>query len=133
MGGSREFDALVAEKVMGWTKPRKGGQIPPCPDVGQWDYFNPPREIEDWRSDYHWREPNGTCWHEPKPYSASIEAAWEVHRKACGWLFSRRQKYLAELTFAIREEVGQPVVWPDLLVLLKPRHICVAALKTVGE
>jgi hypothetical protein len=65
-------------------------------------------------------------------YSSSISAAWQVHKVACGWLFSERRAYLDALTDIIRAEVKQSVAWPDVLIFLRPEHICRAALRAVG-
>ena len=64
-------------------------------------------------------------------YSTDIAAAWEVHRAACGWLFSKRRKYLYALEEEIRGE-GPLVAWPDALIFLDEVAICRAALKA-GE
>lgn len=77
----RELDALVAEKVMGWTRPRVSvglGERPPCP-VKDFDYFNPPPELEEWRSSYFWRRPDGACSNDPPCHSTDIAAAWHVY------------------------------------------------------
>lgn len=88
-----------------------------------------------------WGIPNYR-WVNPKtqPYSEDMRWAWEVHKKACSWIFSERRRYLATLRDVVSErlyEEGAPVLedakvaWPDVLVFLKPVDICNAALRVV--
>ena len=47
-------------------------------------------------------------------------------------LFSRRQKFLRELTALVQKDLGANVAWPDLFFYIKPLHVCVAALRAEG-
>lgn len=66
-----ELDALVAEKVMGWTERDSRG--PGGHPMRRW--FPPQNGPWEWDQD------------EPKPYSTDIAAAWEVVEKLAtdGW------------------------------------------------
>lgn len=82
MPAGREMDALVAEKVMEFTRPKfENCEIPECP-VEDFDYFHPPKILEEWRNNYHWREKNGACWDLPFSYSTKISDAWDVFEKS---------------------------------------------------
>lgn len=124
---AKKLNALVATRVMGWTYSQDS------PDWTRWWCLSVP-DGGGW-----WKRPGEEVWtcaacsDLPPNYSVSIAEAWEVHQRACRWLFSRRRAYLEELGIEIRKEIGQPVVWPDLLVFLKPHHICLAALLAAEE
>lgn len=113
----------VAVEVMGWAYSQDS------PDWSKWWCRSVP-DGNGW-----WKRPGEEVWScarccdIPPNYSGSLEEAWEVHRVACRWLFSRRESYLESLTTVIREEIGHAVVWPHLLMFLKPHHICLAALR----
>lgn len=72
-------------------------------------------------------------------YSLDIGEAWKVHQEACGWLYSKRNRYLFDLQLQASVLAGltldQVVQWPDVLVVLKnhmPEAICRAALAVVN-
>jgi hypothetical protein len=74
-----ELDQAVAEAI-GWTPPRIPPEehpkpLPLCPLCD--DYRHPSQEVEDWRSDWFWREPgNGPCWTKPKEFSRDLNTAF---------------------------------------------------------
>ena len=110
------MDALIAEKVMGWTMHRdlidKSNPIARgFARGGSWD-------SAEW------------C---PK-YSTDIAAAWEVFQTACGWLFSKRRRFFHDLQREAALEDGSLVAWPDVLARLCDRFplaVCRAALRTM--
>lgn len=69
-------------------------------------------------------------------FSADMAAAWKVHEKACGWIFSKRQRYYDHLRAyanSIVNPEGGRIDWPDVLTALQgcmPEAICRAALAT---
>ena len=78
--------------------------------------------------------------------SKDIAAAWEVHKLACSWLFSKRRLYFKALQKAVSKRVSNlekgrsevqtheddRIAWPDVLIFLKPVDICNAALEVVN-
>lgn len=112
MKAGRELDALVAEKVMGWT-PSIVANYP-------WQLQPPGRQ-------------GVVC---PVPYySTDIADAWRVFLRCCTWFFSRRRIFL----IAIQEQAvlttsGEVAAWPDVLFVVRhdfPAVICRAALAAV--
>ena len=84
-----ELDRAVAEAI-GWTPPRIPKKqhptpLPPCPPFS--DYFHPPIEVEQWRSNYHWRRPRGECHKEPDHFSTDLNATFAAAEKV--GLFTR--------------------------------------------
>jgi len=72
---------------------------------------------------------------EPKHFSADILFGWDVHKKACSWIFSKRQKYFKNLQMFVsnRKTTDFLIAWPDILIYLEPIDICRAALFTIFE
>ena len=70
----------------------------------------------------------------PPPYSKRIAPAWEVHEKACSWIFSKRREYFRQLRRIVsaREYPQGQISWPDVMIFLKPEDFCRAAIKTNG-
>ncbi len=71
----------------------------------------------------------------PDNYSTDISDAWEVHKKACDFSFSKRQIYFETLREIGSEWVNFETGWPDVLMFLKdnmPYAICLAALEALG-
>jgi hypothetical protein len=105
----REKDALVAEKVMGWRR-----------FEGRWTFGadNEPRGIAS----------------ECPCYSTDIAAAWEVRNIVHEWIFSKRLAFKRELQLAVSQRVGgRYVLAPEEIILLvEPVDICLAALMAVG-
>ena len=130
----RELDALVAEKVMGWTRPRiRSDNVPPCP-VADFDYANPPPELEAWRSDYYWRERGGACWRSPPHYSTDMRAAWQIVKHVPGDFALRRS---CEVTFGDGSSDSESFTAyfagsADATAPTAPLAICLAAFKSVG-
>lgn len=119
MKPGRELDALVAKKVMGWTKHRRAAGE----DVDYSFNWVPP----EFRGDVaYWR---------PLPrYSEDIAAAWVVVSKlpcahlAVEWRDGRGW----EAWFAIWDSVKQDADVYEGLGDTAPHAICLAALKAVG-
>lgn len=112
----RELDALVAERVMGWTWDRpksEGGVLGPCEGdprfnwCAEWDKDGLP----DWL---------------PK-YSTNHDAALDV--------FAKMLSHPSCYEFTQRLELPDRFAFVDLSTLLvgiSPEAICLAALKAVG-
>lgn len=79
-----ELDRAVAEAI-GWIPPQipeaeHPKLLPPCPDLP--DYFHPSPEVEEWRSNYHWRfQGRGPCLRHPERYSTDLNAALAAAEK----------------------------------------------------
>lgn len=105
-----ELDALVAEKVMGWTN----------------------LLLSDDGAYFRGIHPEYPCIRVGVPdYSTGIREAWEVHLTMCTQIFSVRQRYLRAIQAQARTDDGSLVAWPDVLVALSknfPEAICRAAL-----
>lgn len=56
-------------------------------------------------------------------FPTDIAVAWELHRIACNWLFSKRRTYLAALELLCRDKEEGYVAWPDALVFLSAKNI----------
>jgi len=124
----RELDALVAEEGIGLPKVEWNKETP-CPYCGSEMHYLVARAwcsvCSEWRYGPH------------KEYSEDIAPAWEVHKVACGWIFSQRREYLHALQQVVSgrlslESPHKLVAWPDVLVFLEPVDICLAALKAKG-
>lgn len=129
----RDLDAACAEFVMGWKPPRKPAvECPSFPRTDNWDYFNPPPDVEDWRSDYHWRQPDGTCWKIVKPFSTDPAASKLLREKirAKGWEFALESFGEGVTCVFFRRGVEEP----DSSWMSKTEeHACaIAALKAVA-
>src|SRR3990167_5452818 len=113
MEAGRELDVLVAEHVMGqqdfshpgffWTE----GTTEDGSDG--WDGFYCPRCSLRGSPDQKRSAPPKCVRH----YSTNIDAAWQVHKKACGFLFSRRMYYLNGLATEVRKGHHESIAWPD--------------------
>ncbi len=109
---SREMDVLVADKIL-------------QKDI-QW-YFR-----DETGDDLHTAEEEWDMYLEAfvAYYSSDIAAAWLVMDKMHGRLFSVRRRFWARLLAIIQKDIGANVAWPDALMYLDARRICVAALET---
>jgi len=65
-------------------------------------------------------------------YSSNFDSSNLVMHKMNQAIFSKRQRFLKELKAVIQKNAGIDVRWPDAVFMMKPRHICIAALKAVG-
>jgi hypothetical protein len=90
-----KLNELVA-KTIGWKAPLIEFFMirPDCP-VSNFDYFNPPPELEEWRSNYHWRDKKGACWNEPPNFAENMLKAMEALDQFEKWELG---KYLSTLT-----------------------------------
>lgn len=93
-----EFREAVAERVMGWRRPRVGiANRPPFPAHGRyWDDNDPPEDVENWRSDFFWCAPDGSRWDEP-PDPAS-------NTRSCDGDYQVLKYVRDNWAFAFREE-----------------------------
>lgn len=115
----REQDALVAEKVMGWTL-----------ELRKYVWEDPSEFYRSDHADFH----DGRCIPITeasgylRPYTTDISAAWEVVEKMGGYgrsLFEWSEGWIFELVTSDGESVvGQAYT--------APLAICIAALKAVG-
>jgi hypothetical protein len=122
----RELDALVAEKVFGWTG------CDPKAESAPWEFGDPP---EPRITVGLGLEPGDDGYYGPEPfpnYSTDIAAAWLVVLEIGSRIFSKRKGFLEELTRLVRERTGQPVAWPDVFWFVTPELICLAALQAVA-
>ena len=62
-------------------------------------------------------------------YSTSYDCAFQIisHIKE-NWIFSRREKFFKALTYRFPSLPFNLIAWPDALMLLEPKDICLAAL-----
>lgn len=119
MNAGRELDALVAEKVMGWTEVR------PCPD----------EDMREYGEDLWGRPPGGPLNSQNvSAYSTDIAAAWEVVDN----ISQRENVEAVSLTITVdgtacrvllRDKNAPVRVYEDTA----PRAICLAALAAVGH
>jgi hypothetical protein len=84
----------------------------------------------------------GDCYpqNHPADYTGRMDAAWQVHQKACSWIHSKRKYYLDCLQLAISLKLhrkspstwpeGCMIAWQDVLTRLEPIDICRAAIMT---
>ena len=105
----------IAEKAEGWTAPRIGIEArPPFPEkYKDFDYFNPPKEVEDWRSNFHWRQPDGSCWDKHPQYTDSIVDALRAAGDMDDWEFTiilHRDKEVTVRTFNFKTHT---TIWID--------------------
>lgn len=119
---NREIDALVAEKIMGWTRE---------PDKTT-DWQETP-----WYEDCIWTTPCGQLSKiYPPNYSTSIEAAWEVVEKLISdgytWDLNSHVEWRVRVA-NYRDGQTRGVFETHEIGITLPRAICLAALKAVGE
>ena len=123
MEAGRELDALVAEKVMGWSY--QDFPDGPCPHVKHWYATSPcPNDAMDpsWRG----RLP---C------FSTDIAAAWEVVEKDDGWGFDWRLKRWAASSkpwTCIADRITDSRRF-YVEAVTAPLAICLAALAATGR
>lgn len=119
----RELDAEIAEKVMGCHVKRHRSSS------GIWLYD---LVVPGGVNCIDFVEPDAP-WSSCPRYSTDIAAAWQVHKTACGWIFSRRRTYFAALERIVRDRLGSSVAWPDLMMFIEPEDFCLAALEAAGK
>ena len=65
-------------------------------------------------------------------YSTSMDAAFTMMRSMLDHLFfSKRQGFYRQLAYVISQSHGMTdstIAWPDAMGLMKPEHVCIAAL-----
>lgn len=131
---NEEVNVAVAEQIMGATFYRS--------------YYNGVRQVmivhpqTDPPKETGWEKVEGRQWigawtigHLPN-YCEDIAAAWSVHLNICERLFSCRRRYFDALQLAASAKTQMPVMWPDILVVLRldmPKHICLAALSALDS
>jgi hypothetical protein len=126
MDAGRELDALVAEKVMGWSKRISA------------DHSNSPiKQLRAFGIIYAWKDSEGNdrgldVWH----YSTDIAAAWQVveKMKALEWRTEIAQTIQSGVDVTVikwegGEFGGEFAEWGETA----PHAICLAALKAIGE
>jgi hypothetical protein len=136
---ARERDAMVATRVMGWKPPRIGvDNKPDFPMQGNWSYSNPPACVEDWRSDYHWRESTGSCWNAPHPFTTDTTWDYSVlcHVRET-WDIPARERFAQAMSF-IRDRntrnSGFDQRWqPHWSMAYEPGDYSLAALLALPE
>jgi hypothetical protein len=110
MNAGRELDALVAEKVMGWT------DIHPCPED----------DMREYGEDLWGRQPGSAHNQQNVPYySTDIAAAWRIFEKMHGHVERRGhpvpgEEWLAQMWFG-----GQGA---NAYASTAPLALCLAAL-----
>jgi hypothetical protein len=124
MNAGRELDALVAEKVMGWRRH----------PTNQWNdrWHDGDRELD---ADHAIEGEGGDYYHPDKAWepSTDIAAAWEVVEEM-RVLFSRWLRFTQALQADVSRASGAlgTVTHDCVWRLVKPEHICRAALAAVG-
>lgn len=130
MQAGRELDALVAEKVMGWSLNAHG------------EWLNSDQSFTGWHTNESKYDPCHNCgrsnlWHP----STSIEAAWEVVEKMGGvfrmstTLGGQYRVTFSDVTvdsYSEEYDVGRKYD-KEALADTAPHAICLAALKAVGH
>ncbi len=131
MEAGRELDALVAEKVMGWSKRVSA------------DHSNSPiKQLRAFGIIYAWKDSNGNDKGLDVPrYSTDIAAAWQVvERLRDQWTEATEGMQLVDdfprpfddQTFFEVLHRNADRRWPWAMLYMTPASICIAALKAVG-
>lgn len=106
-----EINRLMAVHVMGWHLSPGG---------------------EDWLNDDARRESKVYSW----TPTTNIADAFQVRDKVHSWLFSKRLAFKRSLQHIISERVGSDigalVHTEEIILLVQPKDICLAALNVVG-
>lgn len=137
----RERDALVAEKVMGWTWKRdQPFRVDTKEKYGEpWRFLVAPDSMFAGMQSADGSETVKQNGHIEAPhYSTDIAAAWSILARIHGtsatapeWLFSRRMRLYAALEELCATTTGCPVAWPAAMGVFHdqmPALICRAAL-----
>jgi hypothetical protein len=135
-----ELSELVAMQVMGWRKP-EDPDLPP----GWMSYYKEEdrytwagcrySELPDGQDAYGQPEPNwavrfvGPLWC-PVDNWGQMKLVIEAMRER---LFSIRRRFAIELHNLMRIEGGERMAWPDAVLFMTPRHVCIAAVLAVTK
>lgn len=135
MDAGRDLDALVAEKVMGWTKTVSA------------DHTNSPIQVlREMGIFYQWTDTTGkVVGLDIPPYSTDIAAAWQAVDKlrSLGWYLWLEDAQFKDVqytaSFILAEPMTEEYPWrsPPIKQSLNdastaPHAICCAALRAVG-
>lgn len=132
---------VVATRVMGWKPPtdpdwifRPGVERPKCPvDWSKEDYLKPSAELEEWRSRYHWREPNGVCWTVPHSFAETPQDDYRVlqHIRKT-WDLNAQEWFWSALVGVWKARLRKPDVY-NISLNYEPGDYSRAALTALGN